>query len=132
MRNAECGMRKLRRCDFTFRKRARRTPPRCEDTPLYVATSMKCDVYTSFKKQSKTQAVQEARGKPEGAYIDVRNRGLPQRDAEMRRVFSVLLFVFLFAHHYPYRRPREIIGTANGVFEVALIREVQQAFVVDV
>ena len=77
--------RKLRRCDFTCRKRARRIPPRCEDTPLYVATTKYCEVYPSFKKQSKTQAVQEARGKPEGAYIDVRNRGLPQRDAEIRQ-----------------------------------------------
>ena len=83
-------------------------------------------------KTAEMRAVQGAGGQPEGVYIEVHNRGLPHRNAEMRSIYVVLLFVFLFAHHYPYRRSREIIGTANGVFEVALIREVQQAFVVDV
>ena len=36
------------------------------------------------------QARQGARGQPEGAYMDVRNRGLPQRNDVLRRIFSVL------------------------------------------
>ena len=31
-------VRKLRRCDFTCRKRARRIPTRCKDAPLYIVT----------------------------------------------------------------------------------------------
>ena len=43
---------------------------------------------------------------------------------------SVLLVVLLFAHHNLNGRTREIIGTANGVFKITLIREVQKPFVV--
>ena len=42
------------------------------------------------EKRCQMQARQEAGGKSEGAYIDVRDRGLPHRDEVLRRG----LFVF--------------------------------------
>ena len=52
-----------------------------------------------FRKLSKTQERQGARGKPKGAYIDVRNRGLPQRNAVFRSGFLIFrVDNFLAAH----------------------------------
>ena len=84
-------VRKLRRCDFTCRKRARRMPTRCKDAPLYIVTY-----------------------------------------DEMRCIYVVLLFVLLFANHNFDRRTRKVVSATNGIFEITLIREVQQSLIVDV
>ena len=46
-------------------------------------------VATQSIKTAQMRAVQEARGKLKGEYIDVRDRKLPQRDAEMRSISAV-------------------------------------------
>ena len=42
-------------------------------------------------KTVEMRVVQGAGGQPEGVYIEVHNRGLPHRNAEMRSIYVVLI-----------------------------------------
>ena len=59
-----------------------------------------------------------------GSVLTVRDQNARKRNAEMRSRFFVLLVVLLLTHHNLNRRTREIIGAANGVFQISLVREV--------
>ena len=50
----------------------------------------------------------------------------------MRRIYVVLIFVLFLADHNLNGCTREIVSAANGVFQIPLIGEVQQPFVVNV
>ena len=55
------------------------------------SATLKCDAYTYFHKQSKTQERQGVASIFEGAYIDVRNRKERSYNAVFRSGFFVLL-----------------------------------------
>ena len=82
-------------------------------------------------KQSKTRVRQGGRGFFDGSLLCVNEREKTQSNAVLRSGFSVLLLFFFLANGYPNRRAGEVVGTANGVFQITLVGEMEKAFVVD-
>ena len=113
-----------------MRKRARKNAVQRSITKWILLVYPQARINRSKTKQD-TSSSRRARIRRRERTYPYASKTKRKLDDEMRSGFFVLLVFFFLSYGYPNRRTGEVVGTANGVFQITLVGEMEKAFVVD-